>query len=75
MDEISRVVISCSTSSRRWTDIHTPTGPDMQVRWAGHTGRGDGAGPYEVTLEYRVKPSLAELDALGITREQSDGGG
>lgn len=66
---MSNPTVVVSTFRRVWKDIDTPQGPDMQVRWAGHnmvTG--------EVTLEYREKPTVAKLEELGISREESDRG-
>jgi hypothetical protein len=66
------ITVPCTMESRRWVDVPTSQGPDVQVRWAGHTGTADGRGAVEVTLECRPKPTLAELDEQGVTREESD---
>jgi len=70
MTSSERVTISCSVSTREWVDIPTPKGPDVQVRWAGHKAIG-GETP-TVTLEWRVKPTVQELEEQGITREESN---
>lgn len=48
-----------------WVDIPTPLGPDMQVRVSR-------TGAVIAVLEWRVRPSVDELDATGVTREESN---
>jgi hypothetical protein len=50
----------------QWVDIPTPQGPDIQVRQVG------GAAPPTAVLVWRTKPSIAELEERGISREESD---
>lgn len=71
-DHVGQVEVACTVDARKWTDIPTPLGPDIQVRWDGHVGSPDATGPAMVRLEWRAKPSIEELEAQGITREESD---
>lgn len=67
-NEVGQVTIECKVSAG-WVDIPTPLGPDMQLRWAGHTGTPDASGPAKVHLEYRVKPSSTQIEAGEVDDE------
>ena len=49
-----------------WVDVPTPQGPDMQVRLSRV------AEPVIAVLEWRVRPDINDLDAQGVTREESN---
>lgn len=68
MSEPTRVIVN--THRKVWVTVPTElANRDVQVRYAGHN-----AVTGELTLEYRDKPTVHELEEQGITREESDNG-
>jgi hypothetical protein len=68
MSEQQRLTVS--TFQRVWVTVPTElANREPQVRYAGHN-----AITGEVYLEYRDQPTTHDLEARGITREESDRG-